>query len=527
MRRLILTALFVLAACRTSSVASLENVQIDVTPNQDQNNSGFCWAYASVAYLEQLHLASTGEVVQLSPDHLGLWNIIDQIVTGAVAHDGGYMATALIDIVPNHGIVPQNVFSVNLSAMDSKVSPRINEAVATYKKQKGLPANAKIPQSDALVIVQNTLGIPPLLDGDTPFQLDGKTYTPKSFATDVLKSKASDYRILELPADSSSPRFATAMQMIKRSLIHGHSVPIDLVIFPPSPHDGSDFHCGACNYDSTSGGHVVLVVDYQSATAPFGPLSLDQIKSAYAEPIQAFVFKNSWGAGVYFGNSTRPEILTRSRVPTLAVLQADYYQAGVDARYGLEVVLPAADGAEELDVGAAAIQVDWSQAKIEKPTEPPQVPVHYDPSVSEPLENDSIGLAAPSDLPPTTEAIYLQNGATYAQPVPGRDPRVCYTFQVKAPQVEIVALYRLDLSKYPYFIAQKSTKWTVCLREGVGSHHLVAQALDHSGHVLQSMPIDFSVTATTNSEVMSPAQTQAPAPSIAPASFGPDSDPGT
>lgn len=158
-----------------------------ITSIKNQNRSGTCWAYASMAFLESEILRKTGKTYNLSEMFVANKDYMDCAVYNVRMHgdsrfsEGGSASDAL-QIARRYGLCPETAMAApgsltgdslaNFGEFFSLLEPYVS-AVAKNKAQKLSP--------------QWRVGMQEILDaylGPCPesFKYEGKTYSPTSFA---------------------------------------------------------------------------------------------------------------------------------------------------------------------------------------------------------------------------------------------------------------------------------------------------------------------------------------------------------
>jgi hypothetical protein len=117
-RKLLLASLSALvlgtAACAGSSVARDDDDVTEVPHSRvkDQSTNN-CWLYATMGWVESLHLSATGEELDLSESYLTYWHWFDQITAGfvekGVVEEGGSWGTAA-DLILKYGMMKEGDF---------------------------------------------------------------------------------------------------------------------------------------------------------------------------------------------------------------------------------------------------------------------------------------------------------------------------------------------------------------------------------------------------------------------------------
>ena len=123
-------------------------VENPITPVKDQNRSGTCWAYASMAYFESEILRKTGRVYDLSEMFVANKDYMDCAVyhvrmQGESRFSEGGSVTDALEIARNYGLCPQSAMPLggalstdslaNFTEFFSVLKPYV-EAVAKLDK---------------------------------------------------------------------------------------------------------------------------------------------------------------------------------------------------------------------------------------------------------------------------------------------------------------------------------------------------------------------------------------------------------
>jgi bleomycin hydrolase len=217
---------------------------IAATPVKNQAMTGTCWCFSSTSLIESQCLKKNLGEMDLS-EMFTVRNIYLEKARNYVLRQGhaqfgeGGLGHDLIRAIATYGEEPEDIYSglkpgekmhnhVKLvedlkKYLDSilKITPLPENWIAGYKK-----------------ILDDVLGVPP-----ENFDFKGKKYTPKSFATEVLKFNAGDYVnitsfthhpyyepfILEVPDNFSNGAYYNLplnemIQLVKDALKGGHSV---------------------------------------------------------------------------------------------------------------------------------------------------------------------------------------------------------------------------------------------------------------------------------------------------------------
>lgn len=195
MRRYIL-ALSALAALgmsaeeKTDSVEGFKFTDVKVVPGtsvKDQNKSGTCWSFSGLGFIENEILRNTGKELDLSE----MWIVRNCYADKAdryVRMDGktnfaaGGSVLDVAYVIDNYGIVPEEVYK-GLEYGEEKhdhyeLDPVLTGIVEAVNDKKGKKSTTWKGAFDATLDAY--LGKKP-----ETFTVDGKTYTPKSYAASL------------------------------------------------------------------------------------------------------------------------------------------------------------------------------------------------------------------------------------------------------------------------------------------------------------------------------------------------------
>lgn len=161
-----------------------------ITSVKDQNRSGTCWAYSTLSYFESEILKNTGKTYDLCESFVANKDYMDRAVQvvryhGDMQFAQGGSAYDVYYVLKNYGICPENAMPFpgslygdslnNFNEFFSLLEPYV-EGIATNKASK--------------ISNQWKVGFQGILDaylGKCPenFTYEGKSYTPKSFASSL------------------------------------------------------------------------------------------------------------------------------------------------------------------------------------------------------------------------------------------------------------------------------------------------------------------------------------------------------
>lgn len=318
-RALLSASLIAFASCSNIStesrdVSSLDSVKIPQSSVKDQGRVGFCWAYATMAFIESETLRRTGRELDLSEEYLGMVRIAAELAQDLRANNSvGYITqkiygqgyegwyvrvpdaydseiTDAMELVDQFGVLEEKEFQVKFSlpqfpyAADATLNAdyrmRLAEIVPTL--------DARSSDDEVLRAVAESFGA---------------TTVPKGHKI-TIKSK--DY-VDVWPADGRAA--LTSLRLIKSVLATGTSVPIgygvsfnklmgDKWVGGKGIADIMLMNKYTAGYEfAADGGHAVLVTDFVNVRGREGAISAGALSSAVAaspETLDYLVFKNSW-----------------------------------------------------------------------------------------------------------------------------------------------------------------------------------------------------------------------------------------
>ena len=206
--------------------------QIKTTPVKSQGNTGTCWDFATISFLESELIKSTGKEYDLSemfvvrntyPDKAAYYVRLhgDKVFgQGGQGHDA-------INAIAKYGIVPQEVFTglksgqekYDHSALEGKLKDKVKWAVANMEKTR---CNGWT--EDIRIILDSNLGPVP-----QNFQYNGKTITPLQFAKEI---KLDPTNYIEITSYNHHPFYSKFMLEVPDNWSNDmyYNVPIDELI---------------------------------------------------------------------------------------------------------------------------------------------------------------------------------------------------------------------------------------------------------------------------------------------------------
>lgn len=171
-----------------------EVINLGNTSIKDQGSSGTCWSYSGNSFLESEMIRMGQKPVEISQIYTAYYTYLEKAKTFVKLHgdqaqgEGGQLHDVLT-IYRKYGAVPQEVFTGlregqtrnNFSEM-TKMLHSLNESIVKNKK---LTPNWQLAVKG---VMDAYLGVPP-----ESFQYNGKTYTPRTWADQVVKINPDDY----------------------------------------------------------------------------------------------------------------------------------------------------------------------------------------------------------------------------------------------------------------------------------------------------------------------------------------------
>lgn len=190
-------------------------VDAETTPVENQANSGTCWSYATNSFLESEMIKAGKKPVPLAKLYTARCAYIEKgenyvRMHGAVSWGDGGEPHDVINMYAKYGTIPESVYtglhygtSTNQFGELQAVLKSMLDAVVSNKNGTLTPV-----WKDAFTKVIDTYL------GEVPanFDWDGKTYTPQSFARDVVGLDPNDY--VEFMSVTNAPYYTKAMLMV-------------------------------------------------------------------------------------------------------------------------------------------------------------------------------------------------------------------------------------------------------------------------------------------------------------------------
>lgn len=191
-------------------------VSAEATPVENQASSGTCWSYAANSFLESEMIKNGGPAIHLSKIYTARKSYEDKAdsyvrMHGSLNYGDGGEPHDVINMYAKYGTLPEeNYLGLNYGTDKNQFA----EMQAILKGM--LEAVVKAPNRGKLTPVWKK-AFSNVLDaylGPVPetFTYQGKSYTPQSFAKEVVKLDPKDY--LEFVSVTTAPYWTKTMMMV-------------------------------------------------------------------------------------------------------------------------------------------------------------------------------------------------------------------------------------------------------------------------------------------------------------------------
>lgn len=193
-----LVVLFTLGSLITYSQAVFKTVsKTEATAVKNQANTGTCWSFSTTSLVESESLHKNLGEFDLSEMYIVRKIYVDKaknyvLRQGAAQFGPGGLGHDVINGMRKYGAVPESAYSGLLLGSKqhdhNKMDASLKSFLDSLLKQRPIPSNWLVKYEN---ILDEYLGkVPPT------FVYNEKTYTPETFAKDVIKFKADDYVFL-------------------------------------------------------------------------------------------------------------------------------------------------------------------------------------------------------------------------------------------------------------------------------------------------------------------------------------------
>ncbi len=171
-------------------------VNIENTSVKNQGSSGTCWSYSANSFLESEMMRMGKRPVEISQIYSARNAYIEKgkmyvKMQGAVTLGDGGAFHDVINMYRKYGAVPQSVYTgLNYGTANNKFAEMAAVMEGVLKAVVSNPNGKLTPnwQKAYTSVIDSYLGTPP-----ESFEFEGKKYTPKTFASEVIGINADDY----------------------------------------------------------------------------------------------------------------------------------------------------------------------------------------------------------------------------------------------------------------------------------------------------------------------------------------------
>lgn len=191
-------------------------VNAEATPVENQGASGTCWSYSTNSFLESEMIKNGGPAIHLSPIYTARCAYLRKAINyvrmhGSVNWGDGGEPHDVINMYARYGTLPELDYT---GLHYGTKTNNFGEMMSVIKSM--LDAIIKAPNNGTLTPNWQT-AVSSVLDsylGKVPdsFRYEGKTYTPKTFANQVVGLNPENY--IEFISQTNTPYWKKAMMMV-------------------------------------------------------------------------------------------------------------------------------------------------------------------------------------------------------------------------------------------------------------------------------------------------------------------------
>jgi bleomycin hydrolase len=189
-------------------------VNAEATSVKDQKSSGTCWSYSTNSFLESEMIRMGKKPVDIADLYTARNTYIEKGINyvrmhGALTLGDGGACHDVVNMFAKYGAMPQQAYSGN-GYGSGRSSDRMNEVTkAILEKVVKAPDGKFDPNWKVQYIraIDSSMGEVP-----ERFSYEGKEYTPKTFAAEVVGINPDDY--VELSSFNTAPYYKKAVLMV-------------------------------------------------------------------------------------------------------------------------------------------------------------------------------------------------------------------------------------------------------------------------------------------------------------------------
>ncbi|MFZ1658409.1 MAG: C1 family peptidase [Flavobacteriales bacterium] len=191
-------------------------VDAEATPVEDQGSSGTCWSYSAGSFLESEMIKNGGPAIHLSKIYTARKSYEDKAdsyvrMHGSLNYSDGGEPHDVINMYAKYGTLPEDQYT---GFSYGNTRNEFGELQAVLKGM--LDGVISAPNKGTLTPVwkQAFSGVLDAYLGPVPesFTYNGKSYTPKTFAKEVVKLNADDYE--EFVSVTNAPYWKKTVMMV-------------------------------------------------------------------------------------------------------------------------------------------------------------------------------------------------------------------------------------------------------------------------------------------------------------------------
>lgn len=191
-------------------------VSAEVTPVENQASSGTCWSYSANSFLESEMIKRGGPAIHLSKIYSARRAYEEKAdnyvrMHGAVSWGDGGEPHDVVNMYAKYGTLPEDMYTgLNYGTAKNQFGEMQAILQAMLEAVVKAPNNGKLTPAWKKAfsgVLDAYLGAVP-----ATFTYEGKSYTPESFAKEVVKLDPADY--IEFVSVTTAPYWTKTMMMV-------------------------------------------------------------------------------------------------------------------------------------------------------------------------------------------------------------------------------------------------------------------------------------------------------------------------
>ncbi|MCX2453097.1 aminopeptidase [Pedobacter sp. PLR] len=198
-----------------NSFTFTEVINAETTDVKNQKSSGTCWSYSTNSFLESEMIRAGKKPVDLADIFTARNAYIEKGINyvrmhGALTLGDGGACHDVINMFALYGALPQEVYNGRNYGTPENKSDDMNKLTKTILENAVNAPSGKFDaswKSKYIATIDSCLGAVP-----EKFTFEGKEYTPKTFAKEVVGINPADY--VELSSFTSAPYYTKAVLMV-------------------------------------------------------------------------------------------------------------------------------------------------------------------------------------------------------------------------------------------------------------------------------------------------------------------------